>query len=810
MKHNNLLISKIIISIFLLLGILFKLQAQNIELKTKDTKISINDKGYFCSIVIDLQEILHEGNYPLIMACSDGKLIVPLKVSQKENSLICSMSDNKIIVLNYSESVVCITFEVVSVAENYDAVILAPMAVNINETVGDVIGVVQGNGVAFGIQSLNIKTNAGIPQEYTKTIQKYFNYEGNPTSVSTATIPVARLAATHIGDGAMFQFSCRNRNKTEYRKVQQVEESLVLPVNGDDAHIKGAKIAIFGSKKEETLTRIGEIEIEQNLPHPMFANEWAKTSRSSMKAYMISDFSEENFDLALEKCKRAGFDYIYHIEPFETWGHFDWNSSFVKNDDASVKVLVDKAKTQGISVGIHTLSNFMTTNDKFVTPIPSKHLLKQTILTLTDDIDATQTDFSIKKSTVFSIPSTLNAMQIEDEIITFGTTEESNDIISLKNCKRGAFGTTAAAHNKEKPLFKLWDYPYKTLFPDLVLQDQFVDRLVEIFNNTGLAQISFDGLEGCTYTGQDDYATARFVSRWWNSLNHNVINDASNLNHFTWHIHTRMNWGEPWGETMRTGQIENRIKNQDFFSRNLFPRMLGWFLIRLADKKFECTSLEDLEWAMSEAAGFDAGYSMTIYMRTINRHGQIDLLLEAIKNWDELRLSNSFSDEQKTRLRKPETEWHLEKKDSETFLLYPLYISKHYHCNLAEMQPGQPGGADWQWDSPNESAFALRLRVDGDSEATIKNPTFTTQTGIIKFPCEIKSGQYLLYDFDGKAIVTDKDYNIIEAIQPQGFAKLLKGQSVISFSCEQNVDEDQPEVIVRYITRNNPETIIKK
>lgn len=68
------------------------------------------------------------------------------------------------------------------------------------------------------------------------------------------------------------------------------------------------------------------------------------------------------------------------------------------------------------------------------------------------------------------------------------------------------------------------------------------------------------------------------------------------------------------------------------------------------------------------------------------------------------------------------------------------------------MQPGQPGGADWSWSSPYESTYAIRLKVDGDG--TIKDPSFTTPQGVIKFPCEISDRQYLLYTFDGKAVVT--------------------------------------------------------
>lgn len=796
------LISKIVLLFTFTLS--FHARAQNVNLKARSTQIGIDNTGYFSSIRVEGKDILRAGKYPLVTVCADNKLITPTKMTASGNQLKLTMSDGGTIILKHKESDVCITLEATNVPDKYEVLLFGPLAVNIHEVVGDVVGVAQGDGLAFGMQALNIKTNAGIPDEYGKLVTETYGYSGRPAELSVASIPAYKLAAADISDGTVFHFSARRRNKQEYRQVQQINKSLVLPVEGEDGPIKGAKIAFFGSKNTDALARIGEIEVEQGLPHPLFDGEWGKTSRAAMKSYLISDFSEDNFDMILDKAKIAGFEYVYHSGPFLDWGHFNWNPKFTKGGDEGVKKMVDKAKAQGIAVGVHTLSNFMTTNDAYVTPVPSEHLLKQGILTLTSDLDKEQTTINIKKSDLFSMPMSLNAMQIDKELITYGSMEDQGDTYLLKDCKRGAYGTAASAHAQKTPLYKLWDYPYKTLFPDLVLQDKFANRLAEIMNKTGLRQISFDGLEGCSYTGQDEYANSRFVTRFYNQLNHNVLNDASRLSHNLWHIHTRMNWGEPWGEAMRTGQVENRIKNQNFFQRNLFPRMLGWFLIRLADRNFECSTLEDLEWALSESAGFDAGYAMTINSNTLRRHGQINKLLEAIKNWDKLREAQAFTDEQKARLKDPLTEWHLEKTDEQTYNLYPLSISKHFRCNMAEMQPGQPGGADWSWSSPYESVYAIRLKVDGDG--TIKNPSFTTPKGVIKFPCEISDRQYLLYTFDGKAVVTDKNYNVISEVIPQGNALLPAGSSAVAFSCEQ-ISEDAPEVIIRYITKGTPEVI---
>ena len=792
--------------IFIVSFFVTNLQARDVQLKTNNTLISVNEKGYYSSIQVNSNEILQKGKqFPIVLAGNKGQIVLPVQMKAVGHLLKLVMSDGNKIDLRVKESDECVRLEAYSVASQYDMVLFGPIGVNVNEVVGEVVGVAQGGDIAFGVQALNIKTTAGIPDGYVSQVLDKLQYKGERASLSVSSVPDYKQAATKTADGAVFQLAARRRDLKEYRKVNQAKEALVLPVEGSDGVIKGAAIALFGCKRADALERIGKIEQSEGLPHPMLKGEWAKMSRESMKSYLITDFGESTLDEVLKKAQLAGFDYIYHDGPFDDWGHFNWDPKFTTKGDAGVKAMVDKAKALGIGVGVHTLSNFMTTNDAYVTPVPTKHLLKQGILTLTSSIDANESELTIKKSDLFSLPMALNGLQIEDELISYGSVEEQGDVMVLKGCKRGAWGTTAAAHSAKAPLYKLWDHGYKVFFPDLKLQDAFSTRITEILNKTGVCQISFDGLEGCSFTGQDEYAMSRFVTNIYDKVQHLLRNDASRLSHNTWHIHTYTNWGEPWGEAMRTGQVESRIKNQAFYRRNLFPRMLGWFLIRLADRRQECSSLEDLEWAMSEAAGFDAGYGMTIRTKTLRRHGQIDLLLKAIHDWDYLREKQVFTEEQKARLRDPKTEWHLEKVNENNFNLYPLFISKSYICNLGEMQPGQPGGSDWSWSTPYEGAYAIRLKVEGDGK--IKNPKFTSEKGVIVFPCEVSERQYLLYTFDGKAVVTDKNYNVIQEVVPQGVATIAKGSSAVSFTCEL-ASEDAPDVIIRYITKGQAEKIV--
>ncbi len=129
----------------------------------------------------------------------------------------------------------------------------------------------------------------------------------------------------------------------------------------------------------------------------------------------------------------------------------------------------------------------------------------------------------------------------------------------------------------------LADHAYKVFLTDAELTEEVAKNIAELYNQTGLRQISFDGLEGNRSTGMGNYGEILMTTTWYDNLDENIkshlIADASRTSHYFWHIYSRMNWGEPWYAGFRESQTEYRFKNQKYFERNLMPGMLGWFLM---------------------------------------------------------------------------------------------------------------------------------------------------------------------------------------------------------------------------------------
>ena len=724
---------------------------------------------------------------PFLSIRIQNEMHLPLSASFDEKKQIISLSfQNDILAkINVESRDAHLTFELadVSNSENIDLIVWGPYPTTINKILGETIGVVRGEKYALGIQALNIKTLGGYPwneNDHLPQMDIFDTDENYDTMNGRKGVLYSVEAAKPTKYGSTLQAYCRNRNRD--RVIKNWEHERYVAPAYKDGGIIGSKIALFGCPVEKTLETIGEIEIEEGLPHPLIDGLWSKTETSAAAAYIILNFSERDIEAALEITQKAGLKYLYHSDPFETWGHFELKKEYFPHGIEGLKRCVDKAETMGIKVGIHTLSNFITTNDPYVTPIPDKRLANVGSSVISEGIDAKQSEIFIEAPDFFNQfkRNHLRTVVLGDELIRYGRVSEQAPW-KLLECQRGAFGTTASFHERGEEISKLADHGYKVFLTNTELSIEVAKNIAELFNQTGLRQISFDGLEGNHSTGLGNYGEVLFTKTWYDHLDEEIkqhyIADASRSGHFFWHIYTRMNWGEPWYAGFRESQTEYRLRNQKYFQRNFMPGMLGWF------KMTSDTSIEDIEWMLARSAAFNAGYAFYTDYESLEENGHSEEVLKLLDEWEKARMSGSFKADQKQRMQDIDNEFHLETVNESEWALYEVYSHKFTH-EKKEKQPGEPLHSTFTFENPAEKQpmnFILTLWEGSAKDFNFEIDHFKQ----IELPVTLEPGQSIKYSGGDTATIYNKNWKKIKEIGIDvSRLSLSTGTHTLSLDCK--------------------------
>jgi hypothetical protein len=650
-----------------------------IYLRTEAATFAIDDQGSLCAISrnSDARNYLAPGQpAPVLRLRSEGQLHLPDSAAWDASAHRLTLrfsGAGASAVLTAGSKPTHVVFEVVEIqATNpIELVLWGPYPTTIGGIVGETVGVVRDREFAVGLQALNAKTLGGYP---THENDIDASYTADDTGDYPDLPPELRKDQQFRGDtarrtefGGVLQAFCRNRDHD--RVIENWGHDRFVALAFRDGGAKGSKIALFACPAEKALATLGRIEVAEGLPHPMLDGVWAKVAPGATGAYLIVDFGESTIDRAIAMTRRAGLKYFYHSSPFETWGHFQLKTNLFPHGWAGLRACVEQARRAGLQVGVHTLSNFITPNDPYVTPKPDPRLARIGASTLAAEVDEAQKEITIAAPDYFRKHTTLNTVVVGEELIRYGSVSVQAPW-RLRDCQRGAWATQAARHGRGETVAKLMDHDYKVFLTDAALSQEVARQIAALCNDTGVAQLSLDGLEGNLSTGLGQYGLTLFTEAWYNALGPElrgrVINDGSNPGHFNWHVYTRMNWGEPWYAGFRESQTLYRFKNQLYFERNLMPRMLGWFSLRSG------TSLEDAEWLLARAAGFDAGFALVASLAStaqlaadpssadaLRRFGALPAILEAVNQWETARLAGAFPTPVKAALRDNSREFHL-------------------------------------------------------------------------------------------------------------------------------------------------------
>jgi hypothetical protein len=787
LKSGTNLLIMFLVSIFM-----FSCGPQNLLLETDTFSVSIDEKGQLISLKDKASntEYLAQGQKAplLVVHVKDSTTLAPvtMKIDEAAKLLTLTFEGGSQIGVSYEQNDTHLTLEVVSATpqDKIPGVIWGSYPTTISETIGEVIGVVRNKDFAIGLQSLNIKTTGGFPRN------------------NVGSIPNRKGAADKTDYGSAlhaFTFD-RSFERTADVWADHFKNMPVIPIAGET--VVGSKIALFGCPADDALVTMGEIELAEGLPHPLVKGEWIKTHPERSKAYMITNFTEENFDELLDYTKKAGMNAIYHAHPFINWGAFDLIPEQFPNGIDGMKGLVDKAADQGVRVGVHTLTTFTTPNDPFITPVPNENLSMTGSGLLTADMDEEATEISVSTSEFFDNEkfNWMHTVKIENELIRYrSVTKEAP--YKLVDCERGAFGTTVSNHKKGEEVGKLLDHPYKVFFPNFELQKEMAQNMVDFFNATGVSQMDFDGHEGALGTGQGTYSMDDFAKRVFEGTNHNLVNGSSRITHYYWHINHYENWGEPWYGGFRQSQSEYRFNNQPFLEANYLPNMLGWFSVK------PNTTVEDIEWMLARGAGYNAGFALSARIEALKENQHADEILGLIRIWEKARLSGAFDMEKREQLKDLSKEFHLEEvSDTEWKLM--MFQDHDFSFEKTEVQPGQPTYAEWKFSNETgEQPFRTIISLEG--EGTVSNITFEVSNyAVITIPEKLNSGQVLNIARTGILTITDAKGNVIKERMVKNLPTVGDGSHAIQFDCK--VEKGSPTIKVKVRLDGKEETVKAK
>jgi hypothetical protein len=314
----------------------------------------------------------------LLQVVEDGKAVLPLRAGFQKDRITFYYPNGRTATVKEIVHPSYIRFQLEAISDGIDGVLWGPFNTVIRDTIGGAVGVVRSPGFAIGLQCLNEKTTGGV----------LANDEGAVFDRGTT--------ATSQSFGSSLQAFTLDRSRD--RTITVWGRWPKVPVHAiPDGGLKGSAIAVFACPPRDVLPVIRTITIQEDLPYATWKGEWIKTSRAPGRPYLITTFSESNIDSFLVCAKRMGMAGVYHEDPFETWGHFILKASLFPHGRAGFKACVDKAHAMGLRLGFHTLSNFITTNDAYVTPVPDKGLATAGGDTLAGDIPAEATEIPIQK-----------------------------------------------------------------------------------------------------------------------------------------------------------------------------------------------------------------------------------------------------------------------------------------------------------------------------------------------------------------------------------------------------------------------------
>ena len=451
----------------------------------------------------------------------------------------------------------------------------------------------------------------------------------------------------------------------------------------------GAKVALLGCPTGELRSLMKEVVAEApELPQSRIGGPWALDAPENFGSYlMTSGLTEKEVGDWIGLAQSLGMSQIdFHGGHCFRFGDCEPNAKMYPEGRASLKAVIDKLHAAGIKAGLHTYAFFIAKNCPWVTPVPDPRLAKDAVFTLTDGLSASAAVVPVAESTQnmssvtgFFVRNSAT-VQIDDELITYaGVAKEPP--YAFTQCRRGAYGTRAAAHAKGARVHHLREC-FGLFVPDgdSTLLTEVAAKTAELYNECGFDMIYLDALDGeDVIAGHENgwHYGSKFTFEIARRLNKPALFEMSTFHHHLWYVRARMGaWDHPTRSHKRF--IDIHCQSNESCRRMFLPANLGWWsFMTWSGTQGEPTFSDDIEYWCAKALGNGASLELSISPGQMAQTPAFPRLAAIVKQYEMLRRGNYFGEDVKRALRAAGEDFTLTQNAAGAWEFRRTQIEKH-------------------------------------------------------------------------------------------------------------------------------------
>lgn len=439
-----------------------------------------------------------------------------------------------------------------------------------------------------------------------------------------------------------------------------------------DIKLRGCGAALICTASDKLLDAIASIEEDYDLPRGVESRRSPSINRS---AYWSSNVTPETVDQHIAYAKQGGFRHmlIYYPAIFEAGygyslcGDYDYRKEY-PNGAADLKKMLDKIKAAGITPGIHFLQTHIGMKSRYVTPVADHRLNLTRRFTLSRPLSTDDTVVYVEQNPEGSVmDEACRILKFDGELIHYdGYTAEYP--YCFTGCTRGHGDTTVTSHalGCMGGILDVSEFGATSCYLDqnTDLQDEVAQKLADAYD-AGFEFIYFDGSEGTNPPFEFHVPNAQY--RVIKKLaSQPLFTEGAAKAHFSWHFLSGGNAFDVFPMDIFKAKIAEHPAEEAPRMRQDFTRLnFGWWAY------YADTQPDIYEYGTSRAAAWDCPVTMMENTELFQSNPRTADTLEVLRRWEEVRVQNWLTDDQKKELQNLDQEHILLIDENGQFELQP-------------------------------------------------------------------------------------------------------------------------------------------